>query len=435
MGNSEVRIGFYHSSIKAIGDDESYKLMVLGAPYGWDKDGERFTPDTNFMLDIGESRPAIYFHGLNTNANGVQEVPEVIGKATAVKRDEEGLWFEVILDKANKWAKRVWEAAKKGIAKASSGAINHLVRDLPDGSIAVWPIGELSLIDEGLHRHPANPRAVAMPIKSFFETAELEIPQAFDSDAESGEAVEESGAQDTSAKTFETIGELIGDLEMEDTEKQAMEIEIAKSVLDALTAKAEAEKAEAEKVAAIKAEAKKEAEDAIKAQLEPAYKGGFAINKVGLGLKDDDKKSFERWLRTGDEVAVKAALQEGTTTEGGFAVPNDFLEEFIAKRNEISSIRQAGARVIQTNRDYLDIAVEDTSTTTFVRAAEEAAYDENEVTMKQVQVTVHKWTKLCKVSEEFIEDDGANVMDFVLQDFAEKAAMTECRYAINGTGY
>ncbi len=221
---------------------------------------------------------------------------------------------------------------------------------------------------------------------------------------------------------------------MEDTEKKAIVDEVSTAVLDAMKAKEDAEKMESEKLAAIKAEAKKEAEDEIKAKLEPAYKGGFSINKVGLGLKDDDKKSFERWLRTGDEVAVKAALQEGTTTEGGFAVPNDFLEEFIAKRNNLSSIRQAGARVIQTNRDYLDIAVEDTSTTTFVRSAEEAAYDENEVTMKQVQVTVHKWTKVCKVSEEFIEDDGANVMEFVMNDFAEKAAMTEVRYAINGTG-
>jgi HK97 family phage major capsid protein len=433
--DKDIRIGFYHSSIKAVEDGESWKLMVLGAPYGWDKDGERFTPDTNFMLEIGESRPAIYFHGLNVTANGMQEVPEVIGKATAVKRDEQGLWFEVMLDKANKFAKRVWEAAKKGIAKASSGAINHLVRDMPDGTIAVWPIGELSLIDEGTHRHPANPRAVAMPIKSLFETAELEIPQAFETEAESGEEVEQSGEQDSSSKTFDTVEELIGELDMEDTEKQAIVADVSKAVMDAMTAKAEAEKTEAERVAAIKAEAKKESDDEWKAKLEPAFKGGFSINKVaGLGLKADDKKSFEHWIRTGDQAAIKAAIQEDTTTEGGYAVPNDFLEQFIAKRQVVSGVRRAGVKVIQTNRDYLDIAAEDTTSTTFVRTAEEGAFDENEVNMTQVQIRVYKWTKAIKVSTEFLEDDGANVMDFVMNDLAVKAAQTEDRYVLNGTG-
>lgn len=427
----EVRIGFYHSSIKAVEDGDAWKLMVLGAPYGWDKDGERFTEKTNFMLDIGESRPAIYFHGLNTNANGVMETPEVIGKATAVKRDEQGLWFEVILDKANKFAKRVWDAAKRGIAKASSGAINHLVRDEPDGTISVWPIGELSLIDEGLYRHPANPRAVAMPIKSLFESAELEIPQAF------SEADEAKGAvSDEAGKTFDTVEELVKEIEMDEIDNKAMIDAAVKAALEAVEAKAKAEKDEAEKVAAIKAEAKKEAEEEFKKAAEDsAIKGGFSTKKVSsLGLKDDAMKSFMRYVRYGDEVAAKAALQEGTTTEGGFAVPNDFLEEFIAKRNNISPVRQAGVRVLQTNRDYLDIAVEDTSTTTFVRTAEEGALDENEPTMAQVQVTVHTWTKTARLSNQFLEDDAANVEAFLLNDFAEKAAMTEARYVLNGTG-
>ena len=433
----DIRIGFYHGSIKAVEDGESWKLMVLGAPYGWDKDGERFNEQTNFMLDIGESRPAIYFHGLNQAANGPAETPEVIGKATAVKRDAEGLWFEVVLDKANKFAKRVWEAAKKGIAKASSGAINHLVRDMPDGTISVWPIGELSLIDEGMYRHPANPRAVAMPIKSLFESIKTDIPQAFSETEkveEIAEPVEET-KEVSSDTTYSDTQTLIKDIEMEDTEKQALTAEISKAVIDALAAKAEAEKAEAEKVAAIKAEAKKEAEEEYKAKLEPAIKGGFAVKKVTKrGFSDEDKESFKRWMRTGDDVAAKAALQEDTTTEGGYAVPNDFLQEFIAKRNVVSGVRRAGVRVLQTSRDYMDIAVEDTSSTTFVRSAEEAAVDENEVNMKQTQIHVHKFTKLVKVSQEFLADEAANVEEFVLADLAVKAAMTEDRYVINGSG-
>ena len=97
---------------------------------------------------------------------------------------------------------------------------------------------------------------------------------------------------------------------MEDNEKQALIDGAVKAALEAVDAKAKAEKDEAEKVAAIKAEAVKEAEEEIKAKLEKSYQGGFAIKKVtGLGLKDDDMKSFGYWLRTGDQAAVKAALQ------------------------------------------------------------------------------------------------------------------------------
>jgi HK97 family phage major capsid protein len=69
-----------------------------------------------------------------------------------------------------------------------------------------------------------------------------------------------------------------------------------------------------------------------------------------------------------------------------------------------------------------------------VRSAEEAGFDENEVNMAQVQIRIYKWTKLVKVSTEFLEDDAANVMDFVMNDLAVKAAQTEDRYVLNGTG-
>lgn len=424
---SEIRLGFYQSSIKAIEDSEDWKLEVLGAPYGWDRDNEQFTEKTDFMLNVGDTRPAIYFHGLEQTGNDWAEKPELIGKATVTRRDDKGLWFEVILDKANKFAKRIWEAAKQGIARASSGAINHLVRyEADEKTISVWPIGELSLIDESLFRHPANPRAVAMPVKAMFESANIELPEAFIEGEKPGmDAVKEIEAAIIPQETKE----------MEDTEKQELTAEVSKAVLDALKAKEDAEKAEKEKLDAIKAEARKEAEEEIKAKIEPALKGGFSVKKLTeLGFKNDDKNTFKHWLKTGDEVAAKAALQEGTTTEGGYAVPNDFYDQFVAKRAVVSGVRRAGVRVIQTTRDYVDIATEDTATTTFVRTAEEGAYDENEPTVGQVQITIHKWTKLTKISEELVADDGCNLVDFLMNDYAIKAAQTEDRYVINGSG-
>jgi len=96
---------------------------VLGCPYGGDRSGKDtygtyFSTKTNFMLDVGDVRPVIYYHGIKPDSSGLEEMPEVIGKAIVDKRDEDGLWFRVILNKASSLAKRIWEARSKGDCKS-----------------------------------------------------------------------------------------------------------------------------------------------------------------------------------------------------------------------------------------------------------------------------------------------------------------------------
>ena len=69
------------------------------------------------------------------------------------------------------------------MARASSGAINYLVRRGPDGELLTWPIGELTLIDRSDLRRPANELAVAY-LKTAYHEANIDFPEAF---AKSGE--------------------------------------------------------------------------------------------------------------------------------------------------------------------------------------------------------------------------------------------------------
>ena len=175
--------------VKAEAGEDEWKLEVLGIPYGGhlygrDSEGETFTEDTDLWLAEGERRPAAYYHGMKPD--GVPEDhPRPIGVAEFVRRDEQGGWFEVTLDKASEWAARVWQAAQEGAAKASSGAIGHLVRVDWGGVIGVWPVAELSIFDVGERRRPANELAVAVPLKALYDAAKLEMPQAF---TQAGEA-------------------------------------------------------------------------------------------------------------------------------------------------------------------------------------------------------------------------------------------------------
>jgi len=174
-------------------------LEVLGAPYsgpynGKDADGEYFSPNTDFMLEAGDRRPAIYYHGMTPRGSASLN-PEVIGKAIATRRDDEGLWFDVPLGQG-KLADRVWEAAQAGNARASSGAVNYLVRKNQDGEIISWPLAELSIFDIGQGRRPANDFA-RVELKSLFANAGIDYPERFAKSGELEAELVEEDAGDT----------------------------------------------------------------------------------------------------------------------------------------------------------------------------------------------------------------------------------------------
>ncbi len=188
---TEIKFSPFAGQVRAMGNDEVKKLLVLGAPYGGhkadnrDEWGEYFSERTDFMLELGESRPSLYFHGFDPDGYR-EKSPPILGRALATMRDDMGLWFEVVLNKATKYAERIWKAAIQGTARASTGAVGHLTRTSGDGEVLMWPIGELSLIDAGDGRQPVNQLATAIPLKALYEGTGIELPKAF---TETGETV------------------------------------------------------------------------------------------------------------------------------------------------------------------------------------------------------------------------------------------------------
>ena len=183
--------------VKAIHRAGEWVLRVLGLPYGGqeedrDAQGEYFSGRTDFMLEPGDRRPAIYYHGLSPDGK-TQSKPEVIGVATYAGKDEKGGWFDVVLDKGKELAQRVWKAAMDGLVKASSGAVNYLVRREADGELITWPVGELTLLDVGEGRAPANELAT-VSLKAIFDEAQLDLPEAFRGAEEAADAANQGNA-------------------------------------------------------------------------------------------------------------------------------------------------------------------------------------------------------------------------------------------------
>jgi hypothetical protein len=243
--------------VKAAGD---WTLDVLGLPYGSpdsrDSDGEWFDSKTAMHEDKWPLPPAVYYHGMGLDKKPMGE-PEYIGRTVKRWVDQAGVWYRVVLDKANEYARRVWEAAQKGIARASSGSIAHLTRVDEGGHIRAWPVVELSLFDAVDGREPANRYAVAIPTaKAIYERAGLSFtaPEA-EPEADKSAA---SAAHNDSIKTMEVS--TMDTIEMQKAVTEAVAAQF-KAREDELTAKAVRE---AEVAAAVKAEKEKWEAEAAK---------------------------------------------------------------------------------------------------------------------------------------------------------------------------
>jgi len=201
--------------------------------------------------------------------------------------------------------------------------------------------------------------------------------------------------------------------------------------------------------------AKLEAELAEKV---PAWKGGFATKRVTeRGDDEEDRlKSYEYWLRTGDDgylrklglnvgademarypnakEAIKA-LQEGDNAEGGYLVPPDYYTaEIIARRDKMSIVRQCGARIFNTSRDKMSFAVEDADMARFTLTAEEGTYNDTDRAYGQKDASIYKFTRVTKISEELLSDAAHPLMANLATQFAREEALTENYYLAVGTG-
>ena len=407
--------------MKADGDYVETGWRVLGVPFGGpidgrDLDGEAFTPETDIWLKVGDKVNLTYYHGFDPDTIGKKQAnPALIGRATYVGADERGHWFEPVLDSEEPLAQRLMKADITEL-RASSGAINHLVRKDAGGLISVWPVGELALFDINEWRRPANDFAV---IEAKTEVIAEAIPEA---DESAVDAVEESVEAESKSNSIIPMEE-----NTMDEEKIVEEVKAEEPKVD---------------IKAIADEIRKSIVEELKA--EPGVERGERTVKApavidGLGEKSY-KSAFWNYVRTGEESdirkAAKAALQEGTNTEGGYLVPDDEYGSIIAKRDEESIISRLGLMRVTTNRDKYNFPTEDASLAKFTLVAEEGPISaaEEEPTFAQVAVPIYKFTKLIKVSEELLEDENSNLEAFLTNAIGRAVADTENYYALVGGG-
>jgi len=384
-----INVQMVGGAVKALGEGKIGGYLVrftdMQSP---DLTGDYFTADTE--LGTVEALPVLYHHGQDAMIG-----KRVLGSGK-LRKDDIGLWVEAQLALRDEYEASIYKLAEDGKLGWSSGAVAHLVeREQKTASVSwikMWWVAEASLTPT-----PAEPRNEAATMKS----GEAATPE---------DAVKASASVATDAEGTENITE---DTTMDNTN----EIAELKASIAALTAQVNEPKVEAGKAAAV----------------------------VGaLGGDHDGHKAFTHWLRTGqknyytrteseDWSSTKTGMTEGTGTAGGVLVPEGLYNQIIAKRDEQAIARRAGAMVIQTSLDSVQVPTENNKAA-FVLRGEASAYTESLPTFTSRQVAVYNFSNMIKASNELLADQQASMDAFLVNVLGRGLAQVENTYVVTGSG-
>jgi HK97 family phage major capsid protein len=96
--------------------------------------------------------------------------------------------------------------------------------------------------------------------------------------------------------------------------------------------------------------------------------------------------------------------------------------------------RNVGMTIIPTSLKNVQVPTESTVMSNFAVTAEEAAYSDSDPIFGEVDITVYKFTRTNKISEELLSDQAANLEEYYANSLARAWAKTESNMVAVGTG-
>lgn len=410
-------VAIYGDTIKAAPVADGVKLggylVRFGDPQHTDLVGDYFTKNTDFG-DLTTSTVWLNHRMPVKTRRGTIVYDRPLTNKATLTLDKIGVYAEVLLTAREEYEAQIAQAGLKGALSWSSGTAAHLVdrKNIREGvnEIMRWHLG----LDASLTPSPAEFRREnrIIPIKSL-PTLAL------------AEATSESNKEQT--------------MDISEEIKTAVAAELAKRDAEAqVEAKRQAEIKQAEEAGYQKAITE------VKAQGLPAFN---RITELGFSEEKDAGPAFAHWIKTGQRNGalipdpnygnVKAAYNVTTGESGAYLVPDTLDKRIVAKRDLASWVRQAPVRVWSIapgTGDHVLIPAENTSMTDFVLTAEAASYDEDEATFDQKDLILYNYTKLVKMSRQFVQFQATDFDNWLGDALGRAAAGLENTVSISGNG-
>ena len=421
-------------TLKAI-DDESLTVAGYGVVWGGkDLEGEYFTRDTDFWFDRITERPmTLYDHAQD---GAIKRT--VIGRVARKAVDDVGLWIEAQIDRANQYADAIQGLVEKGILGWSSGAVGHLTDRDKDGRITSWPVVEFSLTPT-----PAEPRTLGVSaLRSLAESepaVKAWIPEEADKAASEHAASSDEGATDNQNNTQMEV--LTMTEEVKEITQSQDNSELASMIVDGLNS--------------TMADSMIKAMQAYAESQLPAAKGSSITVQDAVDAMEGTK-SFGDWLlavqrndtkRLKNVYGSRKDLVEGTGTDGGYLVPEEFLAELVQVGDPYEEVVFPRARKIPGRRRSIRVPVLDQTGTPAANykieyyggvyahwTAEAGAKTEVEPDFKQLELVAHKLAGYTQASDELLADAAVGLDSMLRQLFAGAVRFRRDYAYLRGTG-
>ena len=184
-----------------------------------------------------------------------------------------------------------------------------------------------------------------------------------------------------------------------------------------------------------------ERKDAIEAELNKPVMSPLTAKPMKTNDEDEKqgrasntyKKAFWNAMRKKTmSPEVMNALSEGTDSEGGYLVPDEFEKTLVEALDEENIFRQL-AHVINTSSGDRKIPVVATKgTASWVD--EEGTITDSDDTFSQVSIGAYKLGTLIKVSNELLNDSVFDLESYVSKEFARRIGAKEEDAFFNGDG-
>lgn len=160
--------------------------------------------------------------------------------------------------------------------------------------------------------------------------------------------------------------------------------------------------------------------------------GGVEKEKTGRASKEY-KANFWNAMRSKVPLpSVVNALEEGTDSEGGYLVPDEYERTLVEALEEENVFRQL-AKVIRTSSGDRKIPVVATKgTASWID--EEGAYTESDDSFGQVSIGAYKVGTMIKVSEELLNDSVFDLESYIAKEFARRIGAKEEEAFFTGDG-
>ena len=135
--------------------------------------------------------------------------------------------------------------------------------------------------------------------------------------------------------------------------------------------------------------------------------------------------------RTQVDGTIRAVLNTGSTTDGGYIVPTNFNVNLIKKLFNANVMRSLATTITTESTEMLPI---ETGIATAVWLAENATYTESDPTFSQMSIGAYKLGVISKISEELLQDAFFDVEAYLIDQYATSFGLAEEAAFIAGNG-